>query len=221
MEEYPECDFGIFIQECGNCYAHSAVNMVSHRFCRIIHQKLFLSPQYVVACDFFNAACQGGNERIVLSDIERIGITNISCHPWTNQTHYLSNFCQKCTTNETFKLYKLQKNSIQHYVGVDNIKKAIYTQGPVSSCLISDHFFQNYKSGIFNSGLNNLNLQSEDYVNHSVELIGWGKEADTEYWILYNQFGQEWGENGKMKIKMYSNEGLVEDYCYGALPHIE
>ena len=221
FEEYPECDFRNYTQECGNCYAHSAINMISHRFCRETHQQIFLSPQYVVACDFLNAGCFGGNERIVLTNLEHIGATNISCHPWTNTTHYSYNYCHKCSTNEQFKIYKIQRNSIQHYIGVENIKKAIYTQGPVSSCLVCDETFHHYQSGIFKSGIPYLDLQTEYYVNHSIELVGWGKEGDTEYWILHNQFGTNWGENGNMKIQMHSNEGFIEDYCYGALPLIE
>lgn len=40
-------------------------------------------------------------------------------------------------------------------------------------------------------------------LNHSVVLLGWGVDAETEekYWLLRNSYGQKWGENGDFMLR--------------------
>ena len=47
-------------------------------------------------------------------------------------------------------------------------------------------------------------------MNHSVVIIGWGKEekTGTGYWIVRNSWGAEWGEGGYLKILMSEGEGV-------------
>lgn len=36
---------------------------------------------------------------------------------------------------------------------------------------------------------------------HAVRILGWGHENNTDFWILANSYGREWGENGLARIK--------------------
>ena len=40
-------------------------------------------------------------------------------------------------------------------------------------------------------------------MNHSVVIVGWGKDeaTNTDYWIVANSWGPEWGDKGFFKIK--------------------
>ena len=216
LKEYPHCDFGPLSQECGCCYAYGVLKAMAHRFCKITKKKVILSPQYIVACDVVDNACVGGCERSVFYFMEQHGVTDVDCHPWEGVREYNSKYCEKCSTNQTLKIYKAIYSSTKHYIGIETIKKAILIEGPVSASIACDREFASYREGIYTSSLSG-HIEAG---NHAVEIIGWGKENGIEYWILFNQYGEHWGDKGKMKIKMGTNEGLVENFMYGATPLI-
>lgn len=37
--------------------------------------------------------------------------------------------------------------------------------------------------------------------DHAVVVIGWGTESDIPYWLIKNSWGENWGDNGYIKIK--------------------
>jgi hypothetical protein len=37
--------------------------------------------------------------------------------------------------------------------------------------------------------------------NHFILVIGWGTQNNTDYWIIKNSFGENWGEKGFAKLK--------------------
>jgi len=49
-------------------------------------------------------------------------------------------------------------------------------------------------------------------MNHSVVIIGWGKEekTGTGYWIVRNSYGPGWGMNGDFLVKRGSNDFGME-----------
>ena len=218
LEAYPECDFGPLRQECGCCYAYGAIKAMSHRFCRATHKQVVLSSQYVVACDIADNGCVGGCERSVFYFMEQHGLTTRECHPFQNIEKYDHQFCEKCSNPDVeFKLYRSVYGSTTHYVTIEGIKKALYLYGPMSASIATDQAFAQYHGGIYTSS-------HKGYIeagNHAVELIGWGEEDGVPYWIILNQYGTFWGENGTMRIKMGTNEGLIESFIYGATPLIE
>ena len=71
----------------------------------------------------------------------------------------------------------------------------------------------NYKSGIYSKGKN-----AELLGGHAVKIVGWGKEGDTEYWVVANSWGEEWGEKGYFRIAF--GECGIENVISGT-PKIE
>ena len=49
-------------------------------------------------------------------------------------------------------------------------------------------------------------------MNHSVVIIGWGKEekTGTGYWIVRNSYGPNWGMNGDFLVKRGNNDFGME-----------
>ena len=75
------------------------------------------------------------------------------------------------------------------------IKEDIYLHGPIESGFYVYSDFKDYKSGVYQRGKHTQLLGG-----HAVKIIGWGKENDTEYWIVANSWGETWGENGYFRI---------------------
>lgn len=69
-----------------------------------------------------------------------------------------------------------------------------------------------------------LNIYDEEkaffQMNHSVEIVGWGKQDDVEYWIVRNSWGREWGYDGFMYMKAGFNNLGIESDCSYANPEL-
>ncbi len=85
----------------------------------------------------------------------------------------------------------------------DAIKTAIITYGPVDAAVEITSAFMAYESGIYEdtndicSGVPCYYTQTD----HAVALVGWDDNNGEGYWILRNSWGQNWGENGYMRIR--------------------
>jgi cathepsin B len=213
LAAHPLCDFGPLSQECGRCCASGPLKAMSHRFCRALGRQVLLSSQFVVSCDLADNGC----ERSVFHFMEQRGITDASCHPWRGKTTYDRRFCESCASGAPMRLYRAAHASTARFVGTDDIKKAIILEGPVSASIAIDPGFARYRGGIYRSSLR----RPVEAGNHAVEIVGWGIEKGEQFWIISNQYGKAWGEGGKMRIRMGTNEGLIEGFVYAATPLIE
>merc|ERR550514_474631 len=84
------------------------------------------------------------------------------------------------------------------------MQKEIYARGPIA-CGINAQPILDYQSGVFTkSGP----LQQ---VDHVISVVGWGKEDDTQYWIVRNSWGEYWGEMGYIRVAFGSL--AVERQC--------
>ena len=220
LEEYPECDFGPLVQNCGCCYAMTALKALAHRYCKYFHTQIVLSHQYFVNCDILNHGCEGGNERMVYYYLEQHGVPTVECHPWQSIKYYKPEVCHKCTDGKPMILFKAKKKATKHYIGIDNIKKGIMIDGPVSASVVSDFNFVWYRDGLYRSTANSADYNN--VANHSIEIHGWGTfENGTQYWLVQNAFGKIWGQGGMMKMPLGFNEGYIEDGVYGPTPDID
>ena len=57
--------------------------------------------------------------------------------------------------------------------------------------------------------------------DHAVQVVGFGVENGTEYFILKNSWGKGWGENGFMRIEAREDYGLCGLYWNCSYPVIE
>ena len=77
----------------------------------------------------------------------------------------------------------------------DMLKVAVALIGPISvSIMATDNFFF-YKSGVFYD--TGCRPSGQMAINHAVALVGYGSDpAGGDYWIIHNNWGSHWGENG-------------------------
>ena len=81
--QWPDCIHPIRNQEqCGSCWAFSASEVLSDRFCISNKANVVLSPQWLVSCDSENLGCKGGNLPYVWQYMESNGIPTDACDPY-------------------------------------------------------------------------------------------------------------------------------------------
>merc|ERR1719408_543356 len=77
---------------------------------------------------------------------------------------------------------------------------AVATKGPIAISVAAGGIgWQLYGGGIYkNGGALGCNMN----VDHAVQLVGYGEDKDTMYWLVRNSWGS-WGEKGYMRLKRF------------------
>jgi len=68
------------------------------------------------------------------------------------------------------------------------------------------------KKNISDKSLNEVGQVSWMDMNHSVVILGWGKDpkTNTKYWIVRNSYGPQWGMEGDFLVKRGNNDFGME-----------
>jgi cathepsin B len=202
---------------CGSCWAHAASEVLSDRFCIASNGQVnvALSPQDFVSCDWFDHGCNGGILTTSWLYLRLFGIVSDVCKPYTSGDGKVA-WCpllKNACTAEGQQYKKYHAKNFYALNSIDKIKQNLYTNGPVETGFTVYDDFMNYKSGIYKKGPNASVLGG-----HAVKIIGWGKEADTEFWVVANSWGESWGEQGYFKIAF--GECGIEN-CIAGDPKLE
>ena len=74
---------------------------------------------------------------------------------------------------------------------------------------VHGHSFNDYSSGVLED------CEYDDIskpVNHAVVAVGYGTDNGVDFWLLKNSWGENWGENGFIKVKR-GTCGIEESSC--------
>ena len=100
----------------------------------------------------------------------------------------------------------------------DAVMAHIANVGPLAIS-VAANTFKDYHGGIFTGKLHlqlspsfNEFLSGCDYdeniqLNHGVQLVGYGSEDGTDFWIVRNSWGSAWGENGYIRMLREASPG--------------
>lgn len=105
----------------------------------------------------------------------------------------------------------------------DALLRAIQQKGPVSVGFKVEAEFRDYKTGVYNT-TSCLNLTAHD-VNHAVLAVGFDVWTDpktkktTDYWIVKNSWGTEFGYEGYFYIERGNNMCAISECC--AYPNLD
>jgi cathepsin B len=97
-----------------------------------------------------------------------------------------------------------------------DIRRDIYHWGPCTTGMdIYDDFMHWDGKGVYR-----WNRKAEYLGGHAVVIVGWGNEGATQYWIIRNSWGTDWGEEGYFRIVRGVNECNLEDNVIVGVPNL-
>ena len=216
---------------CGSCWAQATTSVLSDRINIVkgsLKRQISLSTQVVVNCQG-GGSCHGGWPEEVFAFAKNQGIPDDSCQQYTARDPRVGvctdmQVCQECKSDfipgpeETGRdehCYA-RLNPRKYYVknfgylqGASQMKKELQF-GPIECGIgVTDTLYETYKGGIYQEN-------SEQEINHSVSVVGYGVENGVEYWIIRNSWGTWWGEQGFLRIRMHRNNLRIEEDCHWA-----
>lgn len=212
--------------ECGSCWAFAAVSCLQERLWLATGQDVKLSAQYLVNCEVYcqnildistcDEGCEGGILEHSWLFLVDEGTPTEACQPYKNAVKQCRrNYCT--ADGEAFVLYRAKSayhvtkgNETQN--NERRIMYEIMTKGPVS---VGFDAFSDLKS-FDGKGIYRYDGKSKSIGGHAVRLIGWGPG----YWLLANQFGEDWADHGVCKYPKGENYYGIESNCVAGEPFI-
>ena len=176
-------------KECGSCWAFSTTGSIEGIIAikeGILHN---ISEQELVDCSTKNNGCMGGSMDYAFQYVINNGLCNEKDYPY----EALRDECRKDECNSVINITDYKNIYPNEMV----LKRAV-AQQPVSVAiqanLSSFHF---YSKGIYNDP------NCGDQLDHGVLIVGYGSddELNMDYWIVKNSWGNDWGENGYIRIQ--------------------
>jgi len=205
---------------CGSCWALSAITVL-RAHAEIAGKPRSFSAQELVNCVDNphhcggSGGCSGATVELAMDYVMQNGVATKEDSPYYALKTVCQNLDRKQEQNmdELFrpKLHTAAMSDPSRSFGMvgwerlpenkyEPILHAVSEQVPVAVSVAASGWFS-YSEGIFNA------CDSDPEINHAVNLIGYGEEAGTKYWLLQNAWGSHWGEAGKMRLLRTDDEG--------------
>jgi len=189
---------------CGSCWAHATVEEVESNVAQQTGTLLTLSPQNVVDCTpnphkcGGTGGCEGATAELGIGYIADKGVASESDYPY----HAVDQPCDE-TIAKAAKVTSFVKLPENNYTA---LVTAVATIGPIAISVAAGAW-SGYSSGVFTG----CDFNSID-IDHAVQLVGYGTDSGTDYWIVRNSWGPGWGESGYIRMEKHS-DGDMTKWC--------
>ncbi|XP_015783352.1 cathepsin L1 [Tetranychus urticae] len=187
-------------QECGACWAFSAIAAIEAANAQKTGKLVVLSEQNVLDCSwkYGDQGCGGGYmDDAFLYVKDNNGVDTEKSYP------YISGDGQDyhtCRYNESNK-----GASIASFVDIpEGDEEALLSavSEHVVAVAIDVGPLHDYEAGILNT--NECSSDPKD-LSHAVAVVGYGSENGIPFWIVRNSWGQDFGESGYFRLYRGSN----------------
>jgi len=178
---------------CGSCWAFAATETIESAIAVKTGKLEVLSEQNMVSCTpnpqqcGGSGSCDGATAELGFAYVQKKGLSSEAVVPYRGITG-------KCV--ETTKIanitgfVKLPEND--H----DALLNAIATVGPIAITVAASEWLD-FENGVFDGCVKDADL------DHGVQLVGYGTQGSTDYWLVRNSWGGAWGEAGYIRIKRF------------------
>mmetsp|Transcript_15555 Transcript_15555/g.33789 ORF Transcript_15555/g.33789 Transcript_15555/m.33789 type:complete len:413 (-) Transcript_15555:533-1771(-) len=211
-EHYPTVISPVKSQgSCGSCWAFTAVEELESFAAMASGRLMELSPQSINSCSpnplecGGSGGCMGSTPQLGWNWTMTNGVPSIWAVPYTSGLMATTGNCsidmvyQSEVRNLGFVTIPVNQKA--------QMMRALVEVGPLGVIVASGSWWQ-YMSGIFDA----CNASENVLVDHAVQLVGYGQEQETKYWLVRNSWGAKFGENGYIRLKRYNEEPCGWDY---------
>jgi len=192
--------------QCGSCWSFGATGSMEGAIFKKTGELVSLSEQNLVDCDHHSSACNGGLEIYAFDYVINNGGINTEVDYPYESGDGSRHTCRYDDSNRVLTI-----SSYIEYPGRDEEALAdnIAKEGPISVGIdAGQRSFQHYSSGIYyEPNCHSLLL------NHAVLAVGYGTQADGDYFIVKNSWGTSWGDAGYILMSRNRNNncGIASD----------
>ena len=163
-----------------------------------------LSEQNLVDCDHQSHGCNGGLEIYAFDLVKEKGINTEEDYPYESGDGS-RHLCRFEDSNRVLSI----SDYIEYPRDEEGLTNNLATEGPISVGIdAGQSSFRFYHSGIY------YDENCKKYIlNHAVLAVGYGSEADGDYFMVKNSWGTSWGDHGYVKMARNRNNacGIASD----------
>lgn len=211
--------------QCGDCWAHAVTEAIESAYAIATGELYVLSQQQVTSCTPMVGSCYSCNGSFPSLGYDYV-VENGLTEEWIYPFESYNNSFPACKKNPYIPTPVQTIVNITGYTNVgsnnqQDVMDAIANLGPLS-ILVDASSWSWYESGIFNGCDYAQNIS----LDHAVNVVGYGTENSTDYWIVRNSWSAGWGENGFIRLAKPSvpecgwNIGAAHSAgCYGVGPN--
>eukprot|EP01060_Flectonema_neradi_P009896 TRINITY_DN1704_c3_g1_i1.p1 TRINITY_DN1704_c3_g1~~TRINITY_DN1704_c3_g1_i1.p1 ORF type:complete len:465 (+),score=62.74 TRINITY_DN1704_c3_g1_i1:50-1396(+) len=184
--------------QCGSGWAFAAMGSIEGQWEIAGNHLTSLSEQFLVSCDKFDIGCEGGSMSNAYTWlVDKYGglVLTEQSYPYTSADG-ISGICQNLTS-------KVIGSTISSHIDIASSESVIASwvanHGPVSTAVDATSW-QSYSGGVLTDCLG-IEL------DHGVLIVGYS----SDYWIIKNSWGINWGEAGYIRVLRGSNLCLLAE----------
>jgi len=201
-------------KKCNSCYVFSATAALEAHSGINNNSSQTLSEQEILDCSTENSGCVGGQPYLVYDYVIQNGLAFDRDYAYTAKAG-------TCRADDISASRKF--DNLRGYVfpkpGVLNVIKALQ-YGPVVILMHASNELKYYYDGIYEG----QGCTDDDVPNHSAMIYGYDLTAEKPYFLLKNNWGTGWGDNGYYKMAIGPLTSSNMGYCllaqtrYNVLP---
>jgi C1A family cysteine protease len=183
--------------KCGSCAAFATLAAFEVCYKKITGESVDFSEQQLVDCGYKHAGAKGciGAPQHAYADwlaTKKPALTTEKDYPYKGAKTKLK--CPKSLP--PVKLGARVAKAYYTYNGTEELlRKLVLVHGAAVATLTANGPLSKYTGGIF------AGCEPGKKVDHAVTVVGYGREKGVDFWLLKNEWGVKWGENGYIRLK--------------------